>query len=144
MANLGKEVRRGIGLKEDGAEFRVVYGSAPVNDEEVALLTRSIIEILSDISSTIEVPAEHVTDQRVLPTMEAEGEGIKGPMIRIRYSKEKPTDYFASVPYRDGWFWIDDRDYRSKKLFSFLMFVMTLTETGGKEGAPIVTIGAGG
>jgi len=144
MANLGKEVRRIIGLKEDGAEFRVVYGSAPVNDEEVALLTRSIIEILSDISSTIEVPAEHVTDQRVLPTMEAEGEGIKGPMIRIRYSKEKPTDYFASVPYRDGWFWIDDRDYRSKKLFSFLMFVMTLTETGGKEGAPIVTIGAGG
>ncbi len=51
---------------------------------------------------------------------------------------------FSSVPYRDSWFWVDDRDYRSKKLFSFLMFVMTLTETGGKEGAPIVTISAGG
>lgn len=139
-----KEVRRLLGLREGGGEFRVVYGSAPTNDEEIAMLTRSIIEILTDISSTVEVPAEHVTEQRVTPTMEPEGEGIKGPMIRIFCSKAKPGDDFAAVPYRGRWFWIDDRDYRSKKLFSFLMFVMTLTETGGKEGAPIVTISAGG
>lgn len=139
-----KEVRQLLGLKEGSAEFRIVYGSAQSSDEEIAMLTRSIIEILTDISATVEVPAEHVTEQRVTPTMEPEGEGIKGPMIRIHCSKEKPGDEFASVPYRDRWFWIDDRDYRSKKLFSFLMFVMTLTETGGKEGAPIVTISAGG
>ena len=139
-----KEVRRILGLKEDGGEFRVVYGSSPSSNEEIALLTRSIIEILSDISSTIEVPAEHVAEKRVAPTMEAEGEGIKGPLIRIHYSKDPLEDAFAAVPYRHGWFWIDDRDYQSKKLFSFLMFVMTLTETGGKEGAPVVTISAGG
>lgn len=140
----GKEVRRLIGLKEDSTEFKIVYGSAPTNDEEVALLTRSIIEILNDISSTIEVPPEHVAEKRVPPTMSPDGEGIRGPLIRIYTSKEKPADDFAAVPYHDRWFWIDDRDYQSKKLFSFLMFVMTLTETGGKEGAPIVTIGAGG
>ena len=139
-----KEIRRILGLKEDASEFRVVYGSMPADDEEIALLTRSIIEILGDISSTIEVPAEHVAEKRVPPTMEPEGDGIKGTMIRILYSDEKPGDAFAAVPYRDCWFWIDDRDYRSKKLFSFLMFVMTLTETGGKEGAPVVTISAGG
>jgi len=65
-------------------------------------------------------------------------------MIRIRHARQRPDDAFAAVPYRDSWFYIDDRDYPSKKLFSFLMFVMTLTETGGKEGAPIVTISAGG
>jgi hypothetical protein len=140
----GREVRRILGLKEDASDFRVVYGSAPASDDEIALLTRSIIEVLSDISSTIEVPVEHVAEKRVTPTMEPEGEGARGTLIRIRYAKEPPGDAFASVPYRDGWFWIDDRDYQSKKLFSFLMFVMTLTETGGKEGAPIVTISAGG
>ena len=30
------------------------------------------------------------------------------------------------------------------KFFSFLMFVMTLTETGGKQGVPFVTVNAGG
>jgi hypothetical protein len=32
---------------------------------------------------------------------------------------------------------------RSKSLFSFTMFIFSLTETEGKEGAPIVTIPAG-
>jgi hypothetical protein len=141
---MGKEVRKMLGLKEEGGEFRVVYGSASTGDDEVALLTRSVLEILSDIASTVEVPAEHVAEKRVTPTMEPEGAGIKGALIRIHSSKERPVDAFASVPYRDRWFWIDDRDYPSKRLFSFLMFVMTLTETGGKEGAPIVTISAGG
>jgi len=140
----GREVRKMLGLREDGVDFRIVYGSASSGDDEIALLTRSIIEILSDISATVEVPAEHVAEKRVIPTMEPAGEGIKGNLIRIHCSREKPADDFAAVPYRDRWFWIDDRDYQSKKLFSFLMFVMTLTETGGKEGAPVVTINAGG
>lgn len=138
------DVRRILGLKGDASEFRIVYGSMPTSDTEIALLTRSITEMLSDISSTVQVPDKDVAEQRVPPTVEPEGEGIKGTMIRILCSKEKPGDSFADVPYRNQWFWIDDRDYRSKKLFSFLMFVMTLTETGGKEGAPIVTISAGG
>jgi hypothetical protein len=138
------EVRRMLGLKEDASEFRIVYGSTQTSDTEIALLTRSISEVLIDISSTVQVPDKDVTEQRVNPTVEPEGEGIKGTMIRILCSKEKPDDDFTNVPYRNQWFWIDDKDYRSKKLFSFLMFVMTLTETGGKEGAPIVTISAGG
>ena len=44
------------------------------------------------------------------------------------------------MPYRGHWFWIDDRDMGSKRLFSFLMFIFTLVETGGKEGAPVLTI----
>jgi hypothetical protein len=140
----GKEVRRILRLKEDASDFKVVYGSAPTSDDEIAILTRSIIEVLSDISSTIEVPAEHVAEKRTPPTIDSEGEGVKGPMIRIHWAEESPGEAFAAVPYRDGWFWIDDRDFQSKRLFSFLMFVMTLTETGGKEGAPIVTISAGG
>jgi hypothetical protein len=144
VEELGKAVRRILGLNVEKGEFRVVYGSIPADEGEIALLTRSIIEILNDIASTIEVPAEHVSEKRVPATMEPEGDEIKGKMIRIFSSVEKPEDAFAAVPYRDLWFWIDDKDYPSKRLFSFLMFVMTLTETGGKAGVPVVTISAGG
>jgi hypothetical protein len=78
-----KEVRRILGLKEDANEFRVVYGSVPTSDNEIALLTRSMIEILTDISSTVEVPGEDVLESRVIPTMEPEGEGIRENMIAI-------------------------------------------------------------
>lgn len=137
-------VRRMLGLRVDATEFRIVYGSTPTSDSEIALLTRSISEMLSDISSTVQVPERDVSEHRVNPTVETEGGGLKGPMVRILCSEGKPDDGFTDVPYRNKWFWIDDKDYQSKKLFSFLMFVMTLTETGGKEGAPIVTINAGG
>jgi pyruvate kinase len=53
---------------------------------------------------------------------------------------ERPADAFAAVRYRGHGFAIDDHDMPSKRLFTFLMFLFTLVETGGKEGAPIVTI----
>lgn len=65
------------------------------------------------------------------------------PLIRIYSSPEKPTDAFVEVPYHGYWLWIDDRDLPSKRVFSFVMFIFSLVETGGKEGAPIVTIPAG-
>ena len=138
------EVRQILNLKEGNDEYLIAYGSAAANDSEIALLTRSIIEVLSDISSTVEVPIEHVAEQRVNATMDVEGEGLGKPLIHIRSSVERPGEAFVSVPYRDRWFYIDDRDYPSKKIFSFLMFVMTLTESGGGAGAPVLTISAGG
>lgn len=107
-----------LGLKETGNEFRVVYGSVSTADDEIALLARSIIEVFSDISSTVEVPPEHVAEKKVTPTMQEEGEGVKPPLIGIHHSATPPEEAFVAVEYRDNWFWIDDRDYHSKKLFS--------------------------
>ena len=139
----GREIRQVLGLRDTGGEFRVVYGSAAAADDEIALLTRSILEILVDISASVEVPPEHVAERRVGPTMAVEGNGIKPPLVQIRTSGSRPAEAFVAVQYRGTWFWIDDRDLPSKKLFSFLMFVMTLTESGGKDNAPIMTISAG-
>jgi len=47
------------------------------------------------------------------------------------------------VSYRQTWYWIDDKDFASKRLFSFIMFLFTLTDTGEKQGAPIITVPAG-
>jgi hypothetical protein len=49
----------------------------------------------------------------------------------------------VAVPYRDHWFRIDDRDMLSKRLFSFLFFIFTLVETGGKETPTVIAIPTG-
>ncbi len=64
------------------------------------------------------------------------------PLIRIRSSADRPQDAFVAIRYRDHWFWIDDRDLYSKRTFSFLMLIFTLTESGGVSAAPIVTVPA--
>ena len=123
----------------------MVYGTVPRDDKEIALQTRSLLEVLIDLSADIEVPAAHVEERRVSPThVEQAGARVTiPPLIRIRSSPEKPGDAFVSIPYRNSYFWIDDRDLMSKKIFSFLMFVFTLVETGEKGAAPIVTIPTG-
>ena len=138
-------VREMLGLDPDAREFRVTYGSVAADDKEIAILSRSLLEIIVDLGSHIDVPQEHVREKRVSPTTGPESIGGTPvpPLITIHSSADRPSDSFVAVPYRDHWYWIDDRDLRSKTLFTFLMFVFSLTETEGKEGAPIVTIPAG-
>lgn len=138
-------VRKTLGLNPDGQDFTVVYGSIAKDDREIAIQSRSVLEILVDLASCIEVPPEHVEQRIVNPTMaeQAVNGTVPAPLLRIFSSRSRPGNAFIAVPYQDCWFYIDNRDYPSKRLFSFIMFIFALTETGGKEGAPIVTIPAG-
>ncbi len=138
-------VRKTLGLDPAAGELNIAYGSVAKDSKELAILTRSILEIIVDLASRIEVPAAHVEEKRTSPTMSedtVEGTSV-APLIRIRSSRHWPGDAFVVVPFRNHWFWIDDRDMRSKLIFSFMMFVFSLTETQGKEGAPVITIPAG-
>jgi hypothetical protein len=138
-------VRQSLGLDPAAREFRIAYGAIAADDREIAILSRSMLEIIVDLGSYIEVPPADVESKRVnatMPLTNADGSEIV-PLIRISSSKDRPSDSFIAIPYRGHWFWIDDRDIRSKAVFTFLMFVFSLTETQGNEGAPIVTIPAG-
>ena len=133
-----------LGLDPHTREFRVIYGSIASNNREIAILSRSVLQVISNLASFIEVPEAHITENRVNPSStEARADGSSvPPLMRIRSSLEKPEDAFVAVPYHNYWFWIDDKDLRSKGLFSFLMFIFNLVDTGIKEGAPVVTIPA--
>ena len=139
------EVRDILGLDPKAEEFSVVYGSVAASDREIALLTRSMLEILIDLASYIEVPPARTAEQRTFPTPAAEvvnGAPV-APLIRIHSSPKSPGDAFAAVPYQQDWYWIDDKDLASKRLFSFIMFLFTLTETGDRQGTPIITVPVG-
>lgn len=139
------DVRKLLGLSLEADEFDVVYGSVAANDKEIAMLTRSVLEILTDLSSYTDVPVANVEQKRTFPSPAPEivnGAPVPPP-IRIHSSRQKPDDAFAAVPYGQNWYWIDDKDFASKRLFSFIMFLFTLTETGEKQGAPIITVPVG-
>ncbi|HSL03740.1 MAG TPA: hypothetical protein VK901_09410 [Nitrospiraceae bacterium] len=139
-----RNIKNILGLDPDTQAFRVTYGVVPANDKEIAFLTRSILEVLTDLSSRIKVPEAHVTEHRVGPTPEADL-GQEGPipdLIRITSSADSPDKAFVTAPYRGYWFSIDDQDLRSKRLFTFLMFLFTFVETPGSGAPPILTIPA--
>lgn len=131
-----------LGLDPNSHEYEVVYGEFARNDKEIAILTRSMLGILSELASYIDVPEEHLAEGRAFAVFEKDTEAAFGvePLIRIHSGRDRPDDAFVAVKYRDYWFWVDDRDVRSKRMFSFLMFLFTLAETGMPEQAPVLTI----
>ena len=137
-------VKKLLGLDAGEHEFDVVYGEPGANDMEIAILTRSMMEILSELASYIEIPVSHLAEHRATADIAVEDDteaalGVE-PLIRIHSGLKRPADAFVTVKYREHWFWIDDRDIKSKKVFSFLMFLFTLAETGMPEQAPVLTI----
>ena len=51
-----------------------------------------------------------------------------------------PADSYAAVPYKGHWYWIDDNDIASKRMFTFLLILSSLAETGQGLAAPVVTV----
>ena len=131
-----------LNLDPETKEFKVVFGAVPTNNKEIAMVTRSIFEVLLDIASTIAVPETHVTEHRVSSTPEGDLglHGTIAPLIKIKSSNERPSDAFVAIPFHGHWFSIDDRDPASKNLFSFILLLFTFVETGSKDIVPVLSI----
>jgi len=132
-----------LGLNPDTREFRVVFGFLAEGDREIAILSRSLIQIMSEYASYIEVPDADISEGRVevADRESVETEALFPPLISVRCGASKPDDAFVAVPYRKHWFWIDDRDIHSKRTFYFLMLMFSFTERGETgQAVPVLTV----
>jgi hypothetical protein len=132
-----------LGLRPDLQEIGVRYGYLPENDAEIAMITYSMLQIIIKLATQIEVPPEHAADGRTVPSMQFGEEVGRQQLVRITSSKEEPEDAFVAVRYRDHWYSIDDRDFKSKSVFTFVMILFSLTESGDNANLPVITIPTG-
>lgn len=140
------EFRNLLGLDPTAKEYTIIFGLATENSRQIAILTRSVLDVLTNLSDCIEVPPQHVAENRASKSnlvTRVDGRQIE-PLMRIQSGKSKPSDAFTAVPYRGNWYWVEDRDFHSKFLFSFLMIVMQLVDTGEAPGSPSLVLPAGG
>jgi hypothetical protein len=136
-------LRELLNLDPDAKELLLTFGSLQRNRNEIALLSRSILEILVEFSGGVDVPEQHLSENRAAArALVPETRRKLQPLAHIRSSTERPTDAYTAVRYRDHWFWVDDRDIYSKRAFSFLMMFSSIAETGIAPQAPIITIPA--
>jgi hypothetical protein len=129
-------------INPNNDEPLLVFGSRQRNSDQIALLTRSMQEILIEFSVGVEVPERDLAEGRATPMLRPDSAAGSHsyPLMHIQSSNERPVDVFAAVPYRNRWFWIDDRDLDSKRMFMFLTVFSALAETGTAPQIPLITI----
>lgn len=135
------EVRKALHLDPDRRDFRIVFGAAAANPNEIAILSRSVIRILSELSTFVDVPVEHQVSGIAPPIGAVDSEGGTQP-FHVLSSCKKPCDPFIAVCYEGRWFWVEKSDFHSKRTMSYLLVMLALSDTGAKENLPVITIQA--
>jgi hypothetical protein len=136
-------IRETLDLDPEATEFALAFGAVNASRTEIALLTRSVMEIMTELCADIQVPPEHERDGRAGPPYSPELQKQSAFKILSGASRPAEGDCFAMVRYKGVWFWIDDRDFASKRTMNFLLVLTALAETGSGIAPPAVTISTG-
>jgi hypothetical protein len=142
IAAKSAEIRRLLKLPPDLQKFTLTYSPVRGADDELAVNSRSMLQIMGAFASYIEVPEAHLKDRSALTALEHVAPENRADIVRIHSGKDKPAHSFAAVRYRDHWFWIEDGDFQTKRALTAVMFFFTLAETGDTGKLPLITIPA--
>lgn len=140
IAALRRELRDLLGLDPDGESFALRFGRGrPKDGRTLNVETRSYLQMLSAIATTIEVPEEDVASGATTRTA-LDDPSAGRSNLRVRAGASDPGDVFVKTRYRGRWFWIDHDDFRSKRTLSFLLLLSALGDPTGDPRPPQLTI----
>jgi hypothetical protein len=137
-----EEIRRLLKMPADVDRFTLVYSPMHGASNELAVNSRSMLQIMAAFSSYMDVPEPHLKSHSASPAFENSGTNTAASPVRIHSGSQKPSDAFAAIYYRDYWFWIENGDWPTKRALTAVMFFFTLSETGSPERLPLITIPA--
>ena len=147
-----------LSMVQSGWPVEFVFGTAVRSINGVANGTRAhllhqdpdpefgeLLQALTQIqqSSSIDIRIDRRPDGEVAVLVIKKGD--LGPVAEARRQVREILDLGAEVSeFRLEYGSIDDRDFASKRRFSFLLLLTSLAETGASPSAPLITVGAGG
>ncbi len=143
IAAKGRELKSLLGLKPDLRELKVNYGGYSGRDNEIDMVTRSMLQIMLEFAAVVQVPEADVAQGRATPGFDTQAAAsLIGPPLRVLVADAAPQDAYVTVQYDRRWFWIANTDIQSKNTFSIIMLLFSIADTGVKGSAPVVTIPA--
>lgn len=133
-------VRAILGLPSDASEFDIDNSGAPTGNN-VPMVTRSVLAILTNLGAEIAVPDSDVSSGATKPTIGLVG-GEERPTLIVRFGKKAPKNAYVVIDYQGLDYWIESNDFDSKYAFTVMQDVMALAEVTDNSKAPVVTIPA--
>lgn len=137
------ELKKILKLNPEATEYTVVYGGSPASDTEIAMVTRSVFDIMTQVALSADIPQSDIEEGRAYPSLPVLQEPFYKTLAKIHSGRSPSQNADVIVPYRNQWFWIDDRDLESKRVLSTLLLMVNLAESGRPAAAPLITVPIG-
>jgi hypothetical protein len=138
VQSVAKELGTLLSLEEGSSSWRIVQTPLRGGTGEIGIATRSLMQMLGALSLGVEIPASHL-ERRLVPPVSLLPP-VEQRLLSVRSGPKEPDDAFVAVRYEDAWFWIAHDDWISKRTFSSIIFLFTLSDASGTERLPVITI----
>ncbi len=125
-----------LSLEPGRDRYRVIYAPFRSDPGTLSIQTRSVLQMMAAMAGFIDVPAEQTS-------FAAPGHDVSQASKRpfqVLSGPERPKQSFTQVKYNDYWYWIENSDLTSKRVFSLMLFISTLTNQAQDRNAPVLTI----
>ena len=137
VSDEAKQALELLGVDASLHRFHVTsMGMARVANE-IRIHGRSLSSAMFYLSQGVAVAAD---DQSARPL------GVKlplsNPLLHVRVQEREPRAAFSAITYRGRWYYIDDRDIASKRMFSALHFLFSLMSAPTNQ-SPLLTVPTG-
>jgi hypothetical protein len=143
LAARGREIKSLLGIKPDLRELTVNYGGYSGRDDEIDMMTRSMLQIMLEFAAVVQVPEADVVQGKAGPGLvDTQSAAPNGPPLRVQVTDTPPQNAYVAAQYDKRWFWIADNDIQSKYTFGIVMLLFSIADTGVRGSAPVVTIPA--
>ena len=139
------EVRRILRLGPPTRAYQVRYGGWSGKPDEIAIVTRSMLQVMLELGILAQVPESDIAGGRATPGAAGPPSPLApaaGPLLNIRSSASPPPESYVVIPYKGRWFWIGEDDIRSKSLFTSVMLLFSISDVGVRSAPPVVTVPA--
>ena len=138
------EMRRLLHLAGHGQSYQVRYGGWSGKGDEIAIATRSMLQVMLELGIFAQVPDADVSGGRATPGVQngVLPAGAPPPPLNILGGSAPPPEVYAAIQYKGRWFWIADTDIRSKTIFTGVMLLFSISDVGVRSAPPVVTVPA--
>jgi hypothetical protein len=138
------EMRRILHLTGSGQSHPVRYGGWSGRGDEIAIATRSMLQVMLELGILAQVPEPDIAGGKATP-----GAGSipsptteRPPLLNIMSGEAPPSEVYVAIRYKGRWFWIADADIRSKSIFTSVMLLFSISDVGVRSAPPVVTVPA--
>lgn len=142
VAEKAGQLKALLGLDPAVDLYDVVKAPTAENSRQVAMQTYSLMHILAAVAVRVDIPEEDIKTHRAIPGIRETTGQVNPQGIAVKNSETRPTGAFVSVFYRGRWFYVEDSNLPTKRVFSFIMLAFTLLDGGKRDSTLQLTLPA--